>query len=147
MFYDTRGMKNTAPTFSEVPSSHRKGPGPAESRSDAEKECWENEGGALNTTPNEPVVLSEHDRKSPTKTEYAVLVAGLPICFGLATLLLTVGARPEEAAASTTMTFYGALSIASGIVFAALFWIWRNVRESRGGLATHSSNRLTSAIS
>ena len=63
------------------------------------------------------------------KADYCALISGLPICFGLVTLMMTIGAAPHEARMSGAMRTYGVIAILCGIFIAAGFWCWRTVRR------------------
>ena len=97
----------------------------------SEDDRWENEGGAVGIGSKEPVASPQPAPKFDAKIEYVVLIAGLLIGFGLLTLMMTIGARREDAEMAATMTLYGCLSVALGAAVAAMFWLWRTFQECR----------------
>jgi hypothetical protein len=96
-----------------------------------ESERWENEGGSVNQPPKERSVLPLPVPKRRVPAEYPVLISGLLIVFGLVTLILTIGAKREEAETAAAMVLYGGCSVVAGVAVAAIYWVWRNFQECR----------------
>jgi hypothetical protein len=117
--------RNSAPAREGVLSPRR------DSCVDTANDRWENEGGALNMAAHNRADLSKPVPESRIQAEYVFLFAGLLVCFGLVTLMMTIGARREEAETALAMTAYGGCSIAAGVAVAAAYWGWRSFQEFR----------------
>lgn len=124
-------MKTLMHARHEVSPHSGRGVRPVELCGNTESERWENEGGSVSHPPKGRSVLPLPVRKQRVPAEYPVLISGLLVVFGLVTLILTIGARREEAETVAAMITYGSCSVVAGVAVAAIYWVWRSFQEFR----------------